>query len=267
MISLQHFATEMLSRRRPVELSAITIPKNLRVAVTAPHPDDFDAIAVTMRLLHANGNIIDLAVLTSGTSGVDDGFAGAHTSEAKTRIREDEQRASCQLFGLDPSHLQFLRLTYSDDHQRLIGDGGALADGFIKQVSPDLIFLPHGNDTNRTHQRTHALITGIVKKEKLTTLLFLNEDPKTQSIRRDVIVQFGEAEAEWKARLLRLHTSQHERTMRIRGHGLDERILSTNRLTAGALGLGDEYSEAFELAYYEQGNLLTETNPSAKAGA
>jgi len=257
MLTIQHLANDILSRQRPVELSGITIPKSLRVAVTAPHPDDFDAIAVTMRLLHANGNIIDLAVLTSGTSGVDDGFAGAHTSDAKITIREDEQRASCQLFGLDPSHLQFLRLTYSDDHQRLIGDGGASAEGFIKQVSPDLIFLPHGNDTNRTHQRTHALITGIVKKEKLTVFLFLNEDPKTQSIRRDVIVQFGEAEAEWKARLLRLHTSQHERTMRIRGHGLEERILSVNRRAAEALGVGAVYCEAFELAYYEQGNLAT----------
>ena len=44
--------------------------KTLRVAITAPHPDDFDAIAVTMRMLHRNGNTIDLAVLTSGMSGV-----------------------------------------------------------------------------------------------------------------------------------------------------------------------------------------------------
>ncbi len=242
---------EFLSRQRPVELSATSIPKTLRVAITAPHPDDFDAIAVTMRMLHRNGNSIDLAVLTSGMSGVDDGFGGANTPTAKARIREEEQRASCQLFGLDLSHVQFLRLKYGDDHN------GSAAEEFIKHVRPDLIFLPHGNDSNLAHQRTHDLITDIVKKSKLAALLFLNEDPKTVSIRRDAIVPFGKAEAEWKTRLLRLHASQQARNMRTRGHGIDERILSSNRKTATALGIESEYCEAFELAYFEHGDLVT----------
>ena len=69
---------------------------------------------------------------------------------------------------------------------------------------------------------------------------------------------FGDADAEWKARLLRLHASQHDRNLRSRGVGFDERILALNRKCAEALGLGEPYAEAFELACYEDGSLMSQ---------
>ena len=82
---------------RPLRLQQLQLPPELRVAVLAPHPDDFDAIAVTLRHLRDNGNRIAVAVATGGASGVEDGFRGAADDSAKARLREEEQRASCRL--------------------------------------------------------------------------------------------------------------------------------------------------------------------------
>jgi LmbE family N-acetylglucosaminyl deacetylase len=244
------------SGQRPLVLSRLEISASLRIAVAAPHPDDFDAIAITMRWFQKNGNEIALAVLTSGTSGVENGFAGAGTPEAKRKVREAEQRASCELFGLDPARLEFLRLSEDfEAHPLPTGDNIAMVRAFLARFHPDIIFLPHGNDTNVAHQRTHEFVTGIVEKERLSVFLCLNEDPKSLGIRRDLTVGFDESEAEWKACLLRLHASQHERNLRTRGRGFDERILSMNRRAAVELGSSARYAEAFELACYEHGRL------------
>ena len=72
-------------------------------------------------------------------------------------------------------------------------------------------------------------------------------DPKTIRLRMDVYTPFGEAEAQWKAGLLRCHESQHRRNLRTRGHGFDDRILNTNRQIALELGVPAPYAEAFEI--------------------
>jgi LmbE family N-acetylglucosaminyl deacetylase len=244
------------SGQRPLALSHLEIPASLRIAVAAPHPDDFDAVAVTMHWFQKNGNAIELAVLTSGVSGVEDGFAGAGTPDAKRKVREAEQHASCELFGLDPSRLQFLRLSEdSAAHPLSTDENIAAVRTFLLRVHPDLIFLPHGNDTNVAHQRTHEFVTGVVEKERLSVLLCLNEDPKSLGVRRDLIAGFDATEAGWKARLLRLHASQHERNLRTRGRGFDERILTMNRRAAVESGSPAPYAEAFEFACYERGRL------------
>ena len=69
----------LLGKTRPLFLRTLHLPPTLRVVVLAPHPDDFDAIGITMRTLRDNGNRIDVVVLTSGASGVDDDFAAQLT--------------------------------------------------------------------------------------------------------------------------------------------------------------------------------------------
>lgn len=258
---------ERFAGPRPIALSDVTLPASLRIAVTAPHPDDFDVIAIAMRTLHANGNAIALAVLTTGASGVDDGFGGAHTPDAKARIREAEQRASCTLFGLDPAHVEFLRLADgADGHIDTAGDNRAAVREFLLRVRPDIVFLPHGQDSNVTHQRTHAIVTDIVAADRLSLMACLNEDPKTLGIRRDLVVEFDDAGAEWKARLLRLHASQQARNRRVRGDGLDGRILSMNRRAAAVPGGAESYAEVFELACYHRGVLVNQVVRSGPPG-
>lgn len=232
----------------PTALAAVSLPQGLSIAVLAPHPDDFDAIAVTLRHFHERGDTVHLAVLTNGASGVEDGYAGAMTDQAKGELREKEQLASCDCFGLPREHVCFLRLPPdAGGNPALNAANQTTVRDWLLPRQPDLVFMPHGNDSNVTHQRTYALFRSVAESEGLALWAVLNQDAKTLSMRHDLYTPFDEKMAQWKAELLRLHASQHQRNLNTRGHGFDERVLAINRTTAKALGLQEHYAEAFEL--------------------
>lgn len=220
-----------------------------RWLVLAPHPDDFDAVAVTLRRLAAAGAELWLDVLTGGASGVEDRFVSGW--EAKTAAREAEQRASCALFGLPPGRLRFHRLAEDTDGHML--DDPANADrvwAILNQLEPAGVILPHGNDSNADHRRTFRMFDRWAANRSQPVLALLIRDPKTLGIRLDLLTPFDETDAAWKGALLRCHRSQHERNLRTRGHGLDDRILLVNRTLASETGLAERYAEGFEVARY-----------------
>lgn len=231
--------------RAPRSLRDLDFPARMQVLVLAPHPDDFDAIGLALRHLHRQQHEVHVAVLTGGASGVDDGFAGAADARAKASLREEEQRASCAFFGLAPQRLQFLRLWEgaADD----AADAARLQD-WLAQRPADLLFLPHGNDSNRTHRRTYEAVRASLAALGREAWALLNQDAKTLQMRVDVFLDFGEDDAQWKAELLRLHRSQQARNLRTRGSGFDARVLEVNRQAAAALATPLPYVEAFELA-------------------
>ena len=116
--------------------------------------------------------------------------------------------------------------------------------------TPDIIFLPHGNDTNNGHRAVYAMVRQIASRSTFPLALLLIRDPKTISMRTDLYLSFGEGEAAWKAELLRFHDSQHQRNLNTRGYGFDERILRHNRQIAREMSLNEPYAEAFELEVY-----------------
>ncbi len=237
-----------LRRDRPLSLQTLHIPSSLRLVVLAPHPDDFDAVAVTIRFFKENGNGVDVAVVTSGASGVEDGFAGAFTPPAKAKLRECEQRESCRIFGLPDSRLAFLRSAEDDSgHPEDNAANRELVSTYLALKRPDIVFLPHGHDPNTGHRRTYEFLLWSVREEKLTLLACLNQDPKTISMRMDLYHAFGPELAVWKGELLRTHRSQQQRNLNTRGYGLDERILEVNRQSAVELDLREDFAEAFEL--------------------
>ncbi len=239
-----------LAGKMPVFLDDIVVPAELNIAVLAPHPDDFDAIAITMKRLSDNGNRIDVAVLTSAASGVADGFKGAFTNAEKAVARRQEQRDSCQFFGLPDDCLQFLYLTEGEDGHmvdELINI--SLVRTFLLDKQPDILFMPHGNDTNLDHQRTYIFYQRIKEQESLNTMAWLIRDPKTIGMRDDLYTVFGESEAVWKGEMLRCHQSQHQRNLNTRGHGFDDRILNVNREIAGRIAGNIEFAEAFEVEW------------------
>ena len=67
---------------KPVPLQSLAFPRDVRVLVLAPHPDDFDAIGLTMRFFWDKGQSVHVAVATSGASGVEDSFCSPPTAEA-----------------------------------------------------------------------------------------------------------------------------------------------------------------------------------------
>lgn len=235
---------------RPLNLQTLSLPGPLTIAVLAPHPDDFDAIAVTLRYFHLRGDTIHLAVLTTGASGVEDGYAGATTDEQKAALREGEQTASCAFFGLPLDRLTFLRLPPDDKGNPRLDEGNhARIRDYLAARRPDLVFMPHGNDSNVTHQRTYALFRTVMLAEKWSAWAFLNKDAKTVTMRTDLCMPFDEEAAVWKAELLRLHASQHQRNLNTRGKGFDERVLDLNRQDGAAMLMPHQtpYVEIFEL--------------------
>lgn len=235
--------------RLPMSLNDLALPGSLTMLVLAPHPDDFDAIAVSLHFFHRQGHAIHVAVLTSGANGVEDGWNGADDVQSKAKLREAEQRKSCARFGLPEERLRFLRLWEHSEAQADADDDERLRQTILS-VNPDCVFLPHGNDSNRTHRRTFNTFDAIAVREGLSVLAFLNLDAKTVAMRKDVMMHFGESEAAWKAELLRLHRSQQERNLSTRGHGFDERVLRINRDAALSGGYEDGYAEVFELRKY-----------------
>jgi LmbE family N-acetylglucosaminyl deacetylase len=233
----------------PLIWSMCILPSTRTVLVLAPHPDDFDAIGVTLRWLHQQGHVLYLAVATGGAGGVEDGFEGARTPQSKAALREAEQRASLRFFGLPEARLRFLRLWEGDD-----ADDTPLRE-HLRRLRPDLVFLPHGDDANRTHRRVYETLRAIVEHEGLSLWACLNQDAKTRAMRHDLVMPFDAEAAAWKAELLRHHGSQQARNLASRGHGFDERVLQLNRDAAGALELDAAYAELFELQRFEAGVL------------
>ena len=242
----------LFDQPRPLSLRNLPLPKDLHVLVLAPHPDDFDAIGVTLRLLRDKGNPIHVAVLTSGAGGVEDHFGSPQLTPAgKATLREEEQAASCRSFGLPPAHLTFLHL--AEDGAGHLEDSEAnlarLRRYWDAQL-PDLVFTPHGHDTNAAHRRTCRLVRQLASVQPRPLAVLLNRDPKTITLRPDVYTAFAEAEAQWKGALLRFHQTQQQRNLRTRQYGFDERILRDNRAAAAAVGQGAAYAEVFELEWY-----------------
>ena len=220
-----------------------------RCLVLAPHPDDFDVVAVTLRHLADAGVELYLEVLTSGASGVEDAFAEGWSG--KTLAREAEQRESCRIFGLSEERMRFHRLAEDEHgHMETGPENESRVWAILDRIAPDAVILPHGTDSNADHRRTFRMFEGWASKRGSGTLALLVRDPKTLEMKLDLITPFSREEASWKAEMLRCHRSQHERNLRSRGIGIDERILQVNRDIAEEACSGEEYAEGFELQRY-----------------
>jgi LmbE family N-acetylglucosaminyl deacetylase len=244
----------------PLPLISFTFSKTQSVLALAPHPDDFDAIGVTMRFFLNNGNLLYLAVATSGASGVEDSFCSPPTLEAKGRLRRQEQRESCQFFGLPESNLAFLVLEEDEEgHPKDNKTNLEIIQGHFMSMRPAMIFLPHWKDSNLGHQRIYTMFHQVAREAGYPLVAFLNRDPKTLQMRCDVYMEYGEETAVWKGKLLRFHQSQHQRNLNQRGHGIDERILKVDRQNAALCSIGGTYAEVFELKFFgasELGDIL-----------
>ena len=243
-------ATTWLNISSPRAIPDLALPKDLKAMVLAPHPDDFDAIGITLKFLADRGHPIFAAVARTG-SGVEDAYRPGTTLAEKADLREAEQRRSLRFFGLPDTSLTFLELSYdAEDQPSNTPENGAVILAWLRKGTPDLVFLPHGNDTNRGHRSMYALFRQAAQRAGRPIAAFLNRDPKTLGMRMDLYMPFEQAEAAWKAELLRFHDSQHQRNLRSRGYGFDERILGLNRSIARDLSLHHEYAEAFEVETY-----------------
>jgi LmbE family N-acetylglucosaminyl deacetylase len=234
----------------------------------APHPDDPESVAITCRLLAQSGCEIWYAVVSLSPAGVEDEYArkwdfGGSLSleEIKGRIRRREQIRSAEMFGLTSDRIAFLGIAEernldSQENMDRIKD-------HLDFIAPDLVILPAGEDSNRTHawvNRTFRSCAAALTIQKRKSMMGLyNEDPKTLEMRKDLFVLFNEEDARWKGNLLKNHDSQQQRNLRSRNIGFDERILRMNHQswrqfceTACPTGQPDRYAEAFEIELFNE---------------
>jgi LmbE family N-acetylglucosaminyl deacetylase len=241
---------QLVSARRPFGIPGLALSGASRILMLAPHPDDFDCIGVTMRFLSGKGHAIAVAVARTG-SGIEEGYCPGFTLAEKADLREHEQRRSLQFFGLPDDALTFPCLANDPEDQPLDNpENVAAIEALLMEKAPDIVFLPHGNDTNSGHRAMHSLLAKAARRYGRALVALLNRDPKTVAMRTDLYMPFGRDEAEWKAALLRFHDSQHQRNLHTRGHGFDDRILDANRAVARDLKLAYEYAEDFEMELY-----------------
>jgi LmbE family N-acetylglucosaminyl deacetylase len=243
------------STNPPTSLADIPFASNARLLFLAPHPDDFDSVAVTLKRFLDNGNDVRLVVLTGGAAGVADSFVSPPTDDRKADAREEEQREALRFFGLPPANTSFPRLPVADDGELLVDDGCRRSVArILRDVAPDLVFLPHGEDTNGGHRRAWTLFRELAATTTKPMLALYHKDPKTTRIRIDVYTPFGRDEAEWKRKLLRHHQSQHTRNLHTRGAGFDDRILSVNEAIAAELGVAEGFAEGFQVELFQPKN-------------
>lgn len=268
------FAEALLARwaRRPFLWPPVgdedpPVPDGATVLALAPHPDDPESAALALGLLKSHGCSIHIAVVTDSPGGVQDLYARAHPvggdgslEDRKRAIRRAEQIRSAQSSGFDVSRVAFLGLDRDGELDREAGPGH-LAD-HIAAVDPDIVILPIGRDTNRTHVWVYDSFREVALRRasdgRRVLVGMYNRDPKTISIRGDLFVLFGDEEARIKRGLLRLHDSQQQRNCRTRAAGFDDRILETDRSSAvrmhGATSRAPteaEYAEIYELEVFE----------------
>ncbi len=243
---------ELLAFDRPASLFLMPWPRALRLLMLAPHPDDFDSIGITMRFLHRDGHSIHLVVVSGSGSGVLDEFCQAPDSKTKADVREREPRESARFFGLPDERIEFMRLAEDDGGAPLENDFNERAIGArLAALRPQVVFLPHGSDTNAGHRRVYAMFSRAARSLPESCAAFLIRDPKTVDFRLDVFTPFDEEAARWKRQLLLHHRSQDHRNRLWRGHGFDDRILALNRTIAAELPPRPEYAEAFQIESVE----------------
>ncbi len=241
------FTEELLARwaHRPFLWPAFCeddppVPEDATVLALAPHPDDPESAAVALGLLKIHGGSIHIAVVTDSPGGVQDDYARSHGAvdggsldDLKRTIRRGEQTRSARASGFDVSRLAFLGLDRDGELDRTTGPD-RLAE-HIAAVDPDIVILPVGRDTNRTHVWVYDTFREVALRRASDGRCLVgmyNRDPKTISIRGDLFVPFGDNEVHAKRALLRLHDSQQQRNRRTRGGGFDDRILETDRSSA-----------------------------------
>ncbi len=217
--------------------------------------------------------------MTMSPLGVEDDYAGSREGggglslqEKKVEIRRREQVRAAEAFGLPRDRLTFLGLREEEGARLHDPENRRKIFEHIESVAPDMVMLPVGRDTNRTHALVFEIFRECARelavKLKRPMIGLYNEDPKTTEIRPDLFVLFGEESARWKSTLLKAHDSQEQRNIRTRGMGFAERILHMNRMGCHRYlesfekeERSNRYAEVFEVELFDSYEQTPPTGP------
>jgi len=223
------------------------IPSGMNVLVLAPHPDDYDAIAITMKLLQQCDNRIFVRVLGTGWNRVEDEICDPATPEAKAALQRQEFHESCRRFELNEDDVAFLDMKEdSSGYIRKHPFNIELLKKAITEIKPQLIFMPHWNDTSNDRRLAATLAWDALDELGLSTPLLHFYTPKTRTMYRHFYTVFSRSEADWKAGQLQCHRSIQQHYMAHYGIGFVDKIIQLNYDAGRDIGK-DKYAEVFEM--------------------
>jgi len=212
------------------------------VLIVAPHPDD-DIIGCGGSIAkHCKaGNQVTIMYMTSGDAG-----GLKYAKEELAALREEEASKAANHLGV--SNLIFLRL--ADGYVEFNKENLIRITCMIRDIKPDIVYIPHSQDGNRDHQVTHHLLIEACQRAgapffpecgtqqwRVATILGYEVWTPIQDIYySEDISEF----IEQKLAALQMHVSQLEY------YYYDEAIKGLNRYR-GLMTAGCDYSECFTL--------------------
>ena len=200
-----------------------------RVLVLAPHTDDgeFGCGGSIARFLDEGKEVFYVAFSTAEQS-VPEGFA--------SNALEIEVRNATKILGIRPDHL----IVYGYEVRKLNYVRQEVLEELVKikrEIEPDLVFLPSGDDLHQDHQTVH--MEGL-RAFKQTTILGYELPWNTITFHARAFVSLDDAHLEKKVAALKAYESQAGRPY------ASEEFLRSWARTRGTQ-IGTRYAESFDV--------------------
>ncbi|MBU1038854.1 glucosamine-6-phosphate deaminase [Patescibacteria group bacterium] len=127
-------------------LTEDNLPKDKKIIVISPHPDDASiSLGGTISAL-AKYNKVYTFIMTTGYRS----FMNGKDKLERIKIREKEVRREGKILGAEPIFLHLSCYDAKDIKQAIKNDVNKVKHLF-NQIKPDIIFLPHKKDGHPTH--------------------------------------------------------------------------------------------------------------------
>ncbi|MFH1308752.1 MAG: PIG-L family deacetylase [Patescibacteria group bacterium] len=127
-----------------------------KIIVFASHPDD-DLIGCGGSIAKhiKQGNKVIIIYMTSGDAG-----SLKYSKEELAEIRKRESKKALEVFGVDD--LVFLK--NPDGYLECNKENLIRLINFIREVKPDIVYMPHKFDAHKDHKITHELVIEAVDR-------------------------------------------------------------------------------------------------------
>ncbi len=231
-------------------LNKNVVPKNKKILVVSPHPDDSAvSCAATIKAL-AEKNLVFTLVMTNGWRGV----IGKESQAAKILKRAHEATLEAQVLGSTPIFADFKlyeqgKKFWSEDLSKL--------KNIWQKIKPDIVLMPHTHDEHPTHILSSQLILDFLTRYKIKNLhIWYYEGLWSQHILDQIntVFSFNKDLLMVKNKAIKSHQSQVSRLPMIEASfGLAQFRAKTipEQLFVGYGGLSPNLGDYVE-AYYEK---------------
>ena len=151
----------------------MSLERTRQVLVLAPHPDDETfGCGGTLRMLVEGGIGVDVAFMTRGEMGTDEGLCASPQQRRElAAVRTREAEAACGVLGV--RSVQFL-----DGQDTRLAEQPQMATaiaGLFRRASYERVFCPWGRDGHEDHIATFGLLRRAVQEHFAPTQFWLYE--------------------------------------------------------------------------------------------